>query len=418
MLAAKLTPEQLTSFQTGKVIPDIDPATNKVIMLLNLLADVKKQQFDAMIEEVCFEAGDVIFAEGDPGDACYLIHSGRLAVIVGPLDAPSALLYRGGGDVIGEMALLENKPRSATVAALSGVRLLRIDKAAFDRLIESDSVLSHNLLTAMSKRLRTAHVLNKGNTQKRRSLSQQLSKLEEKTEFLEQMQQVRQETSDLIIHDLRNPLANLFGTLKMLEIVLPPEIKAENQDLLEIATLAYTRMKRLVDSLLDMRGIETGERELQKTASNLSYLVDETISLSQYVIDKRGIRLKLNYPERMPIIFVDEDLMRRVLANLIDNALKHLPEGGLLTITLTHLGAFLQVAIMDNGPGIPVKLREQIFEPFIQLERSGYERRGYGLGLRFVKQAIDAHNGRIWVESGKNDVGSCFKFELPLNSEE
>ncbi|MCP5097006.1 MAG: HAMP domain-containing histidine kinase [Chloroflexi bacterium] len=381
--------------------------------MLNLISDAQ-QHLNVNFEEVAFERGDILFCEGDSGDTCYLIRSGRVAVVVGDLEAPTALFYRGAGDVVGEMALLEDKPRSATVTAVSDVRTLRIDQDTFEQIISNDSKMSRSLLKNMSRRLRSVHDVITDHAKKGRQLSAKLSQLEEKAELMEELQRVRQETSDLIIHDLRNPLANLFGTLKMLEIVLPADIKSQNQDLLEIASLAYTRMKRLVDSLLDMRGIETGERELQKTASNLGYLIEETVSLSQFIIDKRAIQVVMDFPERIPVIFIDEDLIRRVLANLVDNAMKYLPESGVLTVAIESVDEFLRVSIIDNGPGISADQREQIFKPFTQIKHEGITRQGYGLGLRFVKQAIDAHNGRVWVEPGKNDVGSCFSFELLL----
>ncbi|KAA3658573.1 MAG: hypothetical protein DWQ04_24655 [Chloroflexi bacterium] len=408
----KRTTQQLKKLQVSEPSSLSSKSANK--MLLNLLINVKGDILESTGDDVFYREGEVVFHEGELADACFLIQDGRVAVVMGDLDEPTSVLHRGPGEIIGEMALLEGQPRSASIVALEDVRLMRIERESFEKLLQIDPVITKNLLSMLSYRLRNAHHLNKSNVQKRLFLSGKLADLEEKNEILEEIERVRQETIDLIVHDLRNPLANLFGTLKMFESVLPDEFWHEHGDLMAIAQLAYQRMRRLVDSLLDMRGMETGEYELALTAVDLRTLIEETVKLSAFVIERRFINVCFLMPQHQVMVLIDEDMIRRVLANLVDNALKHLPEKGDLTLQLDRFETYCQVSVMDNGIGIPAEDHATIFEPFAQIDGERKRRRGYGLGLTFVSRAMEAHNGRVWVETGDGGVGSKFVFTLPV----
>ena len=411
--SSKLTMRMLEKIQDSEPISLSAKSAHK--LLLKSLLNVKGDILETPIDDVVYTEGEIIFREGDGADDCFLIKDGRVAVIMGNLDAPMAVLHRGPGEIIGEMALLENQPRSASIIALEDVRMVRIERENFEKLLKIDPDITKNLLSTLSYRLRNAHNLNKTNIRKGIYLSDKLSALEERNEILQEMERVRQETIDLIVHDLRNPLANLFGTLKMFESVLPDEFWSENSELMSIAQLAYQRMRRLVDSLLDMRSMEEGDYELSVTAVNLSNLIRETVAMSSFVIERRKIDVVMQLPPQQVLVFVEEDMIRRVLANLVDNALKHLPEKGKLTIQIEVEEFQVQVNVMDNGVGIPAEERAHIFEPFMQVNGERKRRRGYGLGLTFVSRAIEAHDGRVWVEAGDDDIGSKFAFTLPIN---
>lgn len=408
----RLTSQQIRRLQSAEPSSLSARAANKV--LINLLLNVDEPILNAAMEETVFAEGEIVFREGDAADACFLIQDGRVAVVIGDIDAPVAVLHREPGEMVGEMALLDEQPRSASILALEETHLLRIKRNDFEHLIEIDPAITKKLLSMLSYRLRNAHTINTANVRRRKNLSTQLSQLTEENEFLQELQRARQETTDLIVHDLRNPLANLYGTLKMLEIVLPPDLLEKHRELMSIAGLAYERMRRLVDSLLDMRGMESGERELELTAVDMCVLVKESVRLASFIVEKRQIQVNMHMPEKQALVLVDEEMLRRVLANLIDNALKHLPEKGVLTLQVQSLEMYLQVSVMDNGPGIPEEDRERIFRPFAQTDKERKQRRGYGLGLTFSYQAIEAHNGRIWVEAGDHGVGSKFVFTLPF----
>jgi signal transduction histidine kinase len=410
--SSKLKIGQLEKLQVSQPFSLSSKSANKI--LLNLLLNVKGDILETSTNVVHFNEGDVVFREGDEAEACFLIQNGRVAVVMGDLDAPTAVLHRGPGDIIGEMALLEKRPRSASIVALEAVQMMRIEQDNFDDLLEVDPVVTKNLLSMLSYRLRNAHHLNKSNVQKQSFLSEKLASLEEKNEILEEMERVRQETIDLIVHDLRNPLANLFGVIRIFENTLPDDYLKTHHEVMSIAQRAYSRMARMVDSLLDMRSMESGEYELELTAVKVQEIIEETLQLSSFIIEKRLIQVVTHLPDKPVLVLVEEDMMYRVMANLVDNALKHIPEKGKLTISLDVFESYCQVSVMDNGVGIPPEDRSTIFEPYRQINRSGKRQRGYGLGLTFVSRAVDAHNGRVWVESGDDGIGSKFVFTLPI----
>jgi two-component system clock-associated histidine kinase SasA len=119
-------------------------------------------------------------------------------------------------------------------------------------------------------------------------------------------------------------------------------------------------------------------------------------------------------PQDVPFVFADEELIRQVIVNLLDNAIKYTPDGGKITLSILHRTTQkVQVSIADNGPGIPETKQESIFEGHFRLQRD-QEKDGYGLGLSLCRKIIRAHYGQIWVNSVP-EQGSCFVFTLPVH---
>jgi CRP-like cAMP-binding protein len=191
--------------------PSSDASTNSAANsgFVKILSRLNRSQVQEIMTDHHYEAGEIIFCEGDIGDALYLIWAGHLAVVKGPVSDPTEVYIRTPGEVVGEMAILENEPRWASLVALDSVRVLRIGQAAFLALLQSQPALSLNLLSAMSARLRAVHSLNQPGIKKDQQLLRRLSSLIDENEQLLELQRVRQETSDLIVHDLRSPLNNM-----------------------------------------------------------------------------------------------------------------------------------------------------------------------------------------------------------------
>lgn len=388
--------------------PDgVDPSTAATdTSFMRLLTTVSRDTLDTVMEEEIFHPGDIVMREGDMGDCMYLIWSGRVAVVKGPFVSPTLVLQRRPGEAVGEMALVEKKPRIASIVAVDYSRLLRLDRDGFDFLVAENPKFSKAVMAMLSRRLRALQD----------TTSARIVSLKSENESLLELQRVRQEMSDLIIHDLRNPLGNIYTALNMLELVLPQEVFAQNQELMEIANISYERMQNLVESLLDVAKMETGDLPLSLTLLNLPFLVELVKTMFTFSLDRREIDFRVVIPEYLPPVFADEDRIRRVLTNLVDNALKFSPKGSVIEIAaMVHEDEnALWISVTDSGSGIPVEERERIFERFTQVKTQARSRRGYGLGLVFCRLAVQSHNGRIWVESGFDDVGSRFVFTLPL----
>lgn len=403
--------EVIRAAQPAPVDPSATAAGSTVV---SLLSSLDRRQLDEVMIEHRYEPGEVVVQEGHYGDIAYLIWSGRVAVVQGDLHNPTSVVYRGPGEVVGEMSLIDNKPRSASIVALDNVRLLGIHRHDFFALLQIDPSFSTNMMEILSGRLRDAEEISRVNTVIGRELSAEVEVLQSENEALRELGRRRQELSELVVHDLRNPLGNLFSALNMLELVLPPDVLEANRELLEIAKLSHIRMKNLVDSLLDIAQIEAGRLLGEQKPTHLAELIDEVMQLNAFALAKREMTTTINFPDDLPSVLADPDQIRRVLTNLVDNAIKYSPKSGLLVVTAVPHGTVIEVSVIDEGPGVAPTEREHIFDRFAQVEAGGIRPRGFGLGLSYCKLAVEAHNGRIWVEPGPNGVGSRFVFTLPL----
>jgi signal transduction histidine kinase len=414
MLTQRLTQhelENLRALQPDMTRLDSQPSDSP---LLKLLASIDRNRLEQLIIERSCEPGEIICREGALGDALYLIWSGRVAVVKGDLSSPTILGLRGPGEIIGEMALLEDQPRSATNIALDTTRLLQIGREAFHEWLSSSPDIGRSIMAMLSARLRAAGDDRAADDRYGKQLVKRVSRLETEKQQLLELQRVRDETSDLIVHDLRNPLGIIYGALNMLEMVLPSDVLEANRDLLNLATGACERMQNLVDSLLDVAKLETGEMPITLSLTSLPPLLQEVTDQQSLVANMRGITFRLDIQGPLPDVFVDQEKLGRVLVNLLDNAMKYSPDGVPVTLTANAGDDCVTVSVIDEGPGIPENERERIFERFAQVAGTHSTRRGFGLGLTFCKLIIEALGGYIWVEPGPGDIGSRFSFTLPL----
>jgi PAS domain S-box-containing protein len=225
-----------------------------------------------------------------------------------------------------------------------------------------------------------------------------------------QLEELRNDLINMIFHDLRSPLGNILSSLDVVAASIPPENETE-QTLIAIANRSAARMSRMVDSLLDLRRLEAGEVKLVKDQVDVGLLASEAIEQVQPIAESKGIRLVNEVPPRLPMVDVDADMIRRVVINLIENAVKYTPGEGLVSVQARSGAKEMTVAVKDTGPGIPTGEHTRIFNKFARLQREAAPK-GLGLGLAFCKMAVEAHNGRIWVES-QPGKGATFSFTLP-----
>ncbi|HOD05248.1 MAG TPA: ATP-binding protein, partial [Anaerolineaceae bacterium] len=292
-------------------------------------------------------------------------------------------------------------------------RLLRIEQEKFRQLLADHPALAFKVMAALSARLRSSDEARLDSSRRGRRLVQKMDALQTENQQLQELQRVRAETSDLVVHDLRNPLNTIYLSLCTLELVLPPADLEANQELIDISKSAAERMKRLVNSLLDISRLEGNQDVLQRAVVRLPALV-ENIAAQMRVTYKAGrVELRVELPADLPPVLIDEEKIGRVLANLLDNAIKYTPPEGHVTISARRQNGQVAVMVTDTGSGIPAGERERVFERFAQVPGEGQKRRGFGLGLTFCRLTVEAHGGTIHVEAGPNDVGSRFVFTVP-----
>lgn len=233
---------------------------------------------------------------------------------------------------------------------------------------------------------------------------------------LAELEQMRDDLMHMIVHDLQNPLSNIVGSLQMMYRALQEGDEILPMlDILQVAIRSSNRLQRLIHSLLDLRQLEEGKADLNKLPVPPRLLAREALDVIRPVVEKKNQTLNVDIPSDLPPVSVDQDMMARVLTNLLDNAVKFTPTEGRIELSIEQEGTDLLFTVSDNGPGIPANAQNRIFERFTRLE-STRQTKGTGLGLPFCKLAVEAHGGEIWVDSALGE-GSRFKFRLPLEDE-
>ncbi len=222
---------------------------------------------------------------------------------------------------------------------------------------------------------------------------------------------LRNDLLAMIYHDLRSPLNNIVSSLDVLGVMLGEGVDPTQRSLLNIALRSTERIQRLTSSLLDIRRMENGQPLGNRQSSPVLALVTEAMEVVKPLTDNKKQTLTSQVPGGLPDIWVDGEMIRRVLINLLENAHKYSPVGSQIVISAVGQGEWVQFSVQDNGPGIPAPEHEHIFDKFIRLNTSE-GLKGMGLGLSFCRLAVEGHGGRIWVES-EPGAGSCFKFTLP-----
>jgi two-component system, NtrC family, sensor histidine kinase KinB len=222
---------------------------------------------------------------------------------------------------------------------------------------------------------------------------------------------LRDDLTSMIYHDLRSPLANVVSSLSLLETMLPgddPSLKS----LLDISMRSTERIQRMTDSLLDMNALQAGHPIGTPRLTNILVMVYESVEAIEASLHNKRQILRYDVPERLPDVWADPDMIRRVVTNLLENASKYSPQGNQIEIGTRQEGDQIVVWVGDNGPGIPASEHERIFEKFTRLKTENGPK-GLGLGLAYCRLAVQAHGGKIWVES-EVGAGSRFTFTLPL----
>lgn len=226
------------------------------------------------------------------------------------------------------------------------------------------------------------------------------------------LDELRADLTSMIFHDLRSPLGNVLSSLEVLKTSMKDDDEAL-QTVLAIALRSGRRLSRLIEQLLDLEQLEAGQAVLHKAKGSLSSLVVEAVEEVHPVAEGKGHVLNFDLgSDSLPLVEMDAEMIRRVLINLLENAIKYSRSEGKISVTLDKTDRELRVGISDNGPGIPREDQTRIFEKFARVQRKGRPK-GLGLGLAFCRMAIEAHEGRIWVENQPGQ-GSTFYFTLPI----
>ncbi|MCC2670002.1 MAG: putative histidine kinase [Armatimonadetes bacterium] len=233
-------------------------------------------------------------------------------------------------------------------------------------------------------------------------------------EKLRALDRLKEDLTHMIVHDLRTPLTSLLGGLQT--IALMGELDTDQDELLQMSVEGGQTLLRMINDLLDTNKMEEGSLALEYAEVNPTELIDRAFRQIASLARDKGLTLASEVPEPCATLLADDDKLIRVLVNLLGNAAKFTPVNGTVTVSVQFPPESTEAVfgVRDTGEGIPREAFDRIFEKFGQVEtRKGGRKMSTGLGLTFCRMAVEAHGGRIWVESELGE-GSTFFFALPL----
>jgi signal transduction histidine kinase len=347
--------------------------------------------------------GAVLCRENAVEDRFYMILDGEVEVSKSINNSESRLLQTlSAGDFFGEMALIHNAPRAATVTAKTALTTLELDKFAFDRVIHKSTSIAMAMVSEISNRLRQNDKLAVDDIRIR------ASELAEAYQKLAEQDLARREFLSNIAHELRTPLMVASGNLQILQKgVLKGEQLAAGID-----TVARNvqQIVTLVNDILFLQEMDLVLPEFQKVDMNeIGYVV---IGKYAAAAQEHGVSLKFTPQPKLPPVWGDAKSLERALMALVDNAIKFSPRGGDVKINLSSGAEKILVSVEDHGIGIARQNLPRIFDRFYHLDKSEDDLfSGIGLGLAITRQVIEQHQGSLDVISAPGK-GSTFTLTL------
>jgi signal transduction histidine kinase len=385
-MTAEVNPVELL----GRVFPSVDPLVLAAIARLSQMKTYPK--------------GTVLCQEGETGDTFYLIAAGEVEITKKMSDAEDRLLRRGGrGEFFGEMALLRDTVRSATVRTASDTTVLELDRTTFIAAIQQNPSMVLTLIRTMIDRMRA------NDAQALADLRAEKDKVEAAYEELQRQEQKRNEFLDTLAHELRTPLTAAKGYIDLLKVgVLQGPALSMGVDKVNFY---FNRIISLINDLLFVQEMELLDFGFNQV--NVLEVLNEVIDQMNATGKPNPIYLEVG--EDISQISADHDGLLRVFTHLLDNAIKFSPEGGPITVRVVRNAAhYITIEFIDQGVGIPPEFMPRLFERFERVETyKQYLFGGLGLGLPIVKHIIDRHGGTINVKSERGK-GSIFTIHLPV----
>ena len=350
-----------------------------------------------------YTPGAILCQENAVEDTFYMILEGDVEVTKVINNSENRLLKTlTAGDFFGEMALIHNAPRAATVTAKTAITTLELEKAAFDRVLKNSSSIAMAMVSEISSRLRLNDQMAVDDLRMRAGeLAQAYQKLAEQD-------LARREFLTNIAHELRTPLMVASGYLQMVQNgtlsgdQLPVGIEAISRNVQQIVSL--------VNDIMFLQEMDLVLPEFQ--AVDMNQVAQSVVDMYQPKAAERNVTLRFTPDPDLPPVSGDAKSLERALMSLVDNAIKFSPKGGDVTIRFSQKDEDVYIAVEDHGIGIKKENLPRIFDRFYHLERSGDDLfGGIGLGLAITQQVIKQHQGKLEVDSTPGK-GSTFTLTL------
>jgi len=263
-----------------------------------------------------------------------------------------------------------------------------------------------------SQRIAEGHYNERVDTGGSDELGQLAQRFNQMAEKLHQIESMRRQLIGDVSHELRTPLTAIRGSMEGLIDGVLPATEETYQQIYQEAD----RLNRLVDDLQELSRVEAGAYELDIRTTQLPPMFETLVKRFRQQFEAKGVTLGLDLPADLPPVQADEHRILQVLTNLTANALQYTASGGTVTVSAARINDHVQVTVRDTGAGIAPEHLSHLFDRFYRVDKSRSRAAGggSGIGLTIARYLVEAHGGKIWVESEGKDKGSAFSFTLPV----
>jgi signal transduction histidine kinase len=400
------------------------PSYDKISLLrlaFKGLDERELQDMAALTELRTYPPAHILCREGAYENVFYIIADGKAEITKKMIEGEEDRLLRVAqrGDMVGEMALIQNAPRAATVRTITECTVLEMEKQDFETILSRSPHMAMDIIRITLDRIRA-------NDQT------MIEELQKSNKVLRQLDRNKMEFIQVAAHELRTPLTVLNGYVNVLRTLPGNGITPVLEEVIQGILKGTERIHEVVNLMLDVSRIGAETLKIAIVPVPLKRIIDDLIHNFEKAASERKIRIYAQHAEGVPIINGDPGLIQKALYHLIVNAIKYSPDGSMILITtrpiqMNNGAPAVEIAVRDRGIGIDAEHLDLIFEKFyqvgsVELHSSGktsFKGGGPGLGLAIVKGVAKAHGGKTWAESAGHDevnfTGSTFYLQLPLN---
>jgi signal transduction histidine kinase len=384
------------------------------------LEDDELQEMAGVTEFCTYPPDHVLCHEGAYEDVFYIVADGSVVISKKMLEEAGERILRvgGRGDLVGEMALIQDAPRAATVRTLTECTMLEMGKKDFETILSQSPRMAIDIIRITLDRMRANDHMAIADLQRTNNVLRQLDR--NKLDFIQ-----------VAAHELRTPLTVLNGYVKVLSSFPDIKTNAALGEVIDGIIKGSDRIHEVVNLMLDVTRIDADTLKVAALPVPLKRIINDLVHSFAKATEERKIEITIEHDTDTPDIYGDPTLIQKALFHLVVNAIKYTPDGGKVIIS-TRPGMIedeipgVEIAVRDTGIGLDSEHHELVFEKFYQVGRvaihsSGkttFKGGGPGLGLAIVRGVARAHGGRVWVASLGHDEttfpGSAFYLQLPI----